>query len=74
MNKDKQVFCFQDNAFDLIRYWAAICVMFLHYYGICSSFVRRKLIIYAYPEMGSIFFPRCCSSIFHEWIPYCGII
>lgn len=33
MNKEKQVFCFQDNAFDLIRYWAAICVMFLHYTG-----------------------------------------
>ena len=33
MNKEKQAFCFQDNAFDLIRYWAAICVMFLHYTG-----------------------------------------
>lgn len=33
MNKEKQAFRFQDNAFDLIRYWAAICVMFLHYTG-----------------------------------------
>ena len=33
MNKEKQAFRFQDNAFDLRRYWAAICVMFLHYTG-----------------------------------------
>ena len=33
MNKSCDIFRFQDNAFDLIRYWAAICVMFLHYTG-----------------------------------------
>ena len=33
MNKEKAAFCFQDNAFDLMRYWAAICVMLLHYTG-----------------------------------------
>lgn len=33
MNGKKETFHFQDNAFDLIRCWAAICVMFLHYTG-----------------------------------------
>lgn len=33
MNEKREAFRFQDNAFDLMRYWAAICVMFLHYTG-----------------------------------------
>ena len=31
MNGKREAFRFQDNAFDLIRYWAAICVMVGHF-------------------------------------------
>lgn len=31
MNGKKETFCFQNNAFDLIRYWAAISVMIGHF-------------------------------------------
>ena len=50
MNKEKQVFCFQDNAFDLIRYWAAICVMFLSLYGVCTSFIGNRYKFYAHTK------------------------
>lgn len=30
---ERSDFVFQNNAFDLVRQWAAFCVMFLHYTG-----------------------------------------
>ena len=35
-------FVFENNAFDLIRYWAAFCVMFFHYTGYALALSKNE--------------------------------
>lgn len=49
-------FVFKDNAFDLIRYWAAITVMLGHFTWKATAYVQGDMVLNVIGRV-SIFFP-----------------
>ncbi len=57
MNEKEVTFCFKDNAFDLIRYWAAISVMVGHFMWKLQTYSPTDSALAAVISRVSTFFP-----------------